>query len=89
MCPSIELAVEKQAGADAGAEGEEDKGAHSRGGAAPLLAQGAAVRVALDENRNAVAFLEERLQRDVDPAFQIARAQHFSSRVHRSGHSDT
>src|SRR5439155_7401605 len=66
--PSIELAVEKQTGADAGAEGEEDERVHSGGGAAPLLAQGAAVRVALDEDRNAVAFLEERPQGDVDPA---------------------
>ena len=86
MRPSIEAAIEEQTGADAGAQRKKDEGVHLGGGPAPLLAEGAAARVALDEDRNAVAFFEERSQRDVDPSFEIAGAHHFAMRVDRSGH---
>src|SRR5437763_7740474 len=56
--PSVETAIKKHPRADAGAQREKHEALQAGGGAAPLLAEGAAVRVALDEHRNAVTSFE-------------------------------
>src|SRR2546427_5360049 len=55
-------------------------------GAKPLLADGAAVGVPLDVHRDVVTVLEHLPKRNVDPAFEVPRAEDVARMVDRAGH---
>src|SRR5207245_573780 len=71
---AMDRAVQEHTGADSRAESQEDEVVQVPRGAEPLLAQGAAIRVTLDEHGDSIALLELRAARDVHQPVAIAGA---------------
>ena len=90
MHAAMDGAVQEHSCADSRPQGEEDEVVQVPGGAEPLLAQRTAIRIALDEHGDAVALLELRAERDVDPAIQVAGADDPSVGIDtaRHGHAE-
>ena len=86
MRAPIELALEEQPCAHARAERQECEVPHVLRGAEPFLPDGAAVGVPLHVHRNAVTVLEHLPKRNVDPVFEVSRAQDVARVIDGSGH---
>jgi len=85
MRPAVQLAVQDQAGADAGGDGDIDEVARAPGSATHRLTERGEVRVVMEEASDPGRLGQDAVERDVDEARKVRRADHDAgTRIDRS-----